>query len=79
MSRPNIYDINTYRKFYKTNGSGNGITTCDLGGLFMTKIIMETSVANEVPILSVFQEELYNCPLVFFVHGYGADREQAID
>ncbi|WP_077596131.1 alpha/beta hydrolase family protein [Oceanobacillus kimchii] len=45
----------------------------------MTKIIMETSVANEVPILSVFQEKSYNCPLVFFVHGYGADREQAID
>ncbi|WP_240458691.1 hypothetical protein [Virgibacillus sp. Bac330] len=45
----------------------------------MTKIILETSVANEVPNLSVFQENLYNCPLVFFVHGYGADREQAID
>ena len=45
----------------------------------MTKIIMETSVVNDIPILSIFQEKLYSCPLVFFIHGYGADREQAID
>ena len=39
----------------------------------MTKIIMETIIVNEVPILNVFQENLYSCSLVFFIHGYGAD------
>lgn len=45
----------------------------------MTKIIIETSEVNDIPILIIFQENLYSCPLVFFIHGYGADREQAID
>ena len=45
----------------------------------MTKIIVETNIVNDIPILSIYQEEIHNCPLVFFIHGYGADREQAID
>ncbi|MER2010136.1 MAG: alpha/beta fold hydrolase, partial [Psychrobacillus sp.] len=34
---------------------------------------------NNIPILSIYKENISNCPLVFFIHGYGADREQAID
>ena len=45
----------------------------------MTKMCLETNMVNEIPILSIYQENKFNCPLVFFIHGYGADREQAID
>jgi esterase/lipase len=49
------------------------------GVLLMTKIIIEDQIANDIPIISMFQEGLLNCPLVLYIHGYGADREQAMD
>ncbi|WP_107841750.1 hypothetical protein [Metasolibacillus meyeri] len=45
----------------------------------MTKIIMEDRIVNNIPILSVYQSELKKCPLIFYLHGYGGDREQALD
>ncbi|MUK87847.1 prolyl oligopeptidase family serine peptidase [Ornithinibacillus sp. L9] len=45
----------------------------------MTKIIIEDSLVNDIPILSIYQSELNKYPLIFYLHGYGGDREQAID
>jgi uncharacterized protein len=45
----------------------------------MTKIIMEDSTVNNIPILSIYQSEIKKYPLIFFLHGYGGDREQALD
>ena len=45
----------------------------------MTKIIIEDSTIKDIPIISIYQEKIIRSPLVFFIHGYGADREQAMD
>ncbi|MBN6204894.1 prolyl oligopeptidase family serine peptidase [Ralstonia pickettii] len=45
----------------------------------MTKIIIEDSLVSDIPILSIYQSELNEYPLIFFIHGYGGDREQAVD
>ena len=45
----------------------------------MTKIIIEDSTIKDIPIISIYQEKIIRPPLVFFIHGYGADREQAMD
>ncbi|MGE7674373.1 hypothetical protein ACQKMV_12430 [Lysinibacillus sp. NPDC094403] len=45
----------------------------------MTKIIIEERIVNNIPILSIYQSELKKCPLIFYLHGYGGDREQALD
>lgn len=45
----------------------------------MTKIIIEDSTVNDIPILSIYQSHINKYPLIFYLHGYGADREQAID
>ncbi|MBB4825999.1 dienelactone hydrolase [Sporosarcina luteola] len=45
----------------------------------MTRIIIENHTVNYIPILSISQEGLTKYPLIFFLHGYGANREQALD
>lgn len=45
----------------------------------MTKIIIDDSIINEIPVLSIYPEKIVKAPLVFYIHGYGADREQALD
>lgn len=45
----------------------------------MPKIIMENCIVDNIPILSIYQSELKKCPLIFFLHGYGGDCEQALD
>lgn len=45
----------------------------------MTKIVIEDSIINEIPVLSIYPEKIVKAPLVFYIHGYGADREQALD
>lgn len=34
----------------------------------MTKIIMEDCIADNIPILCIYQIELKKCPLIFFLH-----------
>lgn len=45
----------------------------------MTKIIIEDRIVNEIPVLSIYSNTIVKAPLVFYIHGYGADREQALD
>lgn len=40
---------------------------------------MENRTVNNIPILSIYQSELTKYPLIFYLHGYGGDREQALD
>lgn len=45
----------------------------------MPKIIIENCIVDNIPILSIYQSELKKCPLIFFLHGYEGDCEQALD
>ncbi|GAQ19723.1 esterase [Oceanobacillus picturae] len=45
----------------------------------MSKIIIENNTVYDIPIINIYQENAFNAPLVFFIHGYGGDREQALD
>ncbi|MCG7342555.1 prolyl oligopeptidase family serine peptidase [Sporosarcina sp. ACRSL] len=45
----------------------------------MKKIIIEDSTIKDIPIISIYQANIRKSPLVFFLHGYGGKREQALD
>lgn len=45
----------------------------------MSKIIIENNTVYDIPIINIYQENAFNAPLVFFIHGYGGYREQALD
>ncbi|QTD42055.1 S9 family peptidase [Sporosarcina sp. Te-1] len=45
----------------------------------MRRIVIDNQTINHIPILSIYQEGLTKYPLIFFLHGYGANREQALD
>lgn len=45
----------------------------------MSKIIIEETEVNSIPVVTIYPEGATSLPLVFFIHGYGADKEQGID
>lgn len=45
----------------------------------MTKVTMENNSLNEIPMLSMYPEGAEKLPLVFYIHGYGSNKEQALD
>lgn len=45
----------------------------------MTKVIMENNSLNEIPMLSMYPEGAEKLPLVFYIHGYDSNKEQALD
>lgn len=44
----------------------------------MTSIIVDTSSVNDIPILSIHQEGCEGAPLVLYIHGYGANKDQGL-
>ena len=43
------------------------------------KIITEHTYISTIPILTVTQEDMTNSPVVIFIHGFGGNKEQAIE
>lgn len=43
------------------------------------RIIINDEVIQGIPTLSIFPEGAENLPLVLYMHGYGGDKEQALD
>jgi cephalosporin-C deacetylase-like acetyl esterase len=43
------------------------------------RIITNEEIIKGIPTLSIFQEEAEKLPLIFYMHGYGGDKEQALD
>jgi len=44
----------------------------------MTPVIIDTSIVNEIPILAIHQEGCERAPLVLYIHGYGANKDQGL-
>jgi dienelactone hydrolase len=45
----------------------------------MTRIIIEESNVEEIPVRRIFPEEAEQLPIVVYIHGHGGDKEQALD
>lgn len=45
----------------------------------MRMIIIKEEIIKGIPALSIFPEGIEKLPLIFYIHGYGGDKEQALD
>jgi dienelactone hydrolase len=43
------------------------------------RIIIKEGITNGIPTLSIFPNGAEKLPLIFYLHGYGGDKEQALD
>lgn len=44
----------------------------------MSRTVIETSLVEGIPVLTIAQEDAERCPLVFFVHGFMSSKEQGL-
>ncbi len=44
----------------------------------MTKVVIETETIHDIPVLTMSHSEAHQCPAIFFISGYGSNKEAGL-